>query len=191
MTIGEAVPDTVTAPIGPVVGLEVDGGTHHELSQFLIMEARLLDERRFNEWFLLIADDVHYWMPARYNRLSRELSGENAALGEIAHFDDDKVSLGQRVTRLNTGMAWAEDPPSRTRHLVTNVWARPADNADEYDVQSYFLIYRNRGSNEYDIWAGKRDDVLRRVGNRQWQIAKRTIILDQATILSKNLSVFF
>jgi 3-phenylpropionate/cinnamic acid dioxygenase small subunit len=151
----------------------------------------LLDDRRFDDWLLLFADDIHYWMPTRYNRLGRELDKELAGPGEVANFDEDKRSLGQRVFRINTGMAWAEDPPSRTRHLVCNVWARPAELPDEYDVQSAFLTYRNRGDTEVDVWAGRRDDLLRRVGPGTWQIARRKITIDQSTILSKNLSVFF
>ncbi len=179
------------APAIPRVVLEVDAGLQFEIEQFLYLEARLLDERRFDEWLLLFADDIHYWMPTRYNRLSRELDKEISGPGEVANFDEDKRSLGQRVFRINTGMAWAEDPPSRTRHLVCNVWVRPAEGADEYDVQSAFLTYRNRGDTEVDVWAGRRDDVLRRVGPGTWQIARRKITIDQSTILSKNLSVFF
>jgi 3-phenylpropionate/cinnamic acid dioxygenase small subunit len=190
MAIDQAAAGVDIAPI-PSVALEVDVATHHEVTQFLHLEARLLDERRHHEWLRLFADDIRYWMPCRYNRLAREIDKEVAAPGEVANFDEDKQSLGQRVFRLSTGMAWAEDPPSRTRHLVTNVWARPTDTTDELDVQSYFLTYRNRGDTEFDIWAGRRDDVLRRVAERTWQIARRTILLDQATILSKNLSVFF
>lgn len=190
MAIVQASPAVEAAPI-PSVGLEVDVATHHEVSQFLALEARLLDERRFDEWYRLFTDDIHYWMPCRYNRIAREMDKEIAAPGEVANFDEDKRSLGQRIFRLATGMAWAEDPPSRTRHLVTNVWVRPAATVDEYDVQSYFLTYRNRSDTEVDIWAGRRDDVLRRIAERTWQIARRTILLDQATILSKNLSVFF
>ena len=35
--------------------------------------------------------------------------------------DETKATLAGRIARLDTGMAWAEDPPSRTRHLVSNV----------------------------------------------------------------------
>lgn len=167
-----------------------DVGLQHELEQFLYFEARLLDERRFDEWLKLLADDIKYWMPTRYNRLLREQDREMATQFEIANFDEDKHSMAQRVFRLATGMAWAEDPPSRTRHLVNNVWVQLIDG-DEYEVQSAFLTYRNRGDTEVDVWVGRRDDVIRRVGPGVFQIARRTITLDQSTILSKNLSVFF
>nr|WP_239028450.1 aldo/keto reductase [Pseudonocardia acidicola] len=101
----------------PTFGLAVDPETQREVEQFLFFEARLLDERRFSEWYDLFSDDVHYWMPARYNRLLREMDKEVARPGEIANFDEDKRSLGQRVFRMNTGMAWAEDPPSRHQRL--------------------------------------------------------------------------
>jgi 3-phenylpropionate/cinnamic acid dioxygenase small subunit len=175
----------------PTVEIGVDPELHHEVEQFLYLEARLLDERNYDAWYSLLADDISYWMPGRYNRFVREIDHEFSEPGEMAHFDDDKESLGRRVARLRTGMAWAENPPSRTRHLVTNVWVRTSDTEDEFHVQSAFLVYRNRAQDEVDIWAGRRDDAIRRIGPRQWQIARRRITLDQSTILSKNLSVFF
>jgi 3-phenylpropionate/cinnamic acid dioxygenase small subunit len=174
----------------PRPGASVGVDVQHEVEQFLYFEARLLDERRFTEWWQLFTDDVHYWMPVRYNRQFRELDKETGQPGELAHFEEDKLSLYQRVYRLGTAMAWAEDPPSRTRHVISNVWARPADTENELDVQSAFIVYRNRGDYEVDIWAGRRDDVIRRVDGCL-QIARREILIDQATILSKNLSVFF
>jgi benzene/toluene dioxygenase beta subunit len=43
-----------------------------EIEQFLYHEARVLDERRYEEWYALLTDDIHYYMPTRYNRLKRE-----------------------------------------------------------------------------------------------------------------------
>lgn len=162
-----------------------------EVEQFLYLEARLLDDRRFHEWYDLLADDVHYWMPPRVNRSRRELHLEVEPPGRLAHFDDDKRTLGWRVKRLDTGMAWAEDPPSRTRHLVTNVSIETGEEP-EYEVRSAFLLYRNRLETEVDVFAGERQDRLRRVDTPAgWQIVRRTILLDQNTLLAKNLSVFF
>ena len=114
-----------------------------EIEQFLYHEARVLDERRYEEWYALLTDDIHYYMPTRYNRLKREAGKEFSAAGEAAFFDENKRSIAQRIRRLNTGMAWAEDPPSRTRHLVSNVVIRPRGNR-EYEVDCYYLLYRSR-----------------------------------------------
>src|SRR5687768_13002562 len=122
----------------------VDVELQHEIEQFLYLEAGLLDEREYAEWLELFAEDLHYWMPTRYNRLRREMDKEFSAPNETAYFDEDKESMGRRITRLETGMAWAEDPPSRTRHLFTNVRVVPTDAPDEYIVKANFLLYRTR-----------------------------------------------
>jgi len=88
-------------------------------------------------------------------------------------------------------MAWAEDPPSRTRHLITNVVVEPDSGTDdEYRVDSNFLVYRNRLETEVDLFAGSRTDLLRRTPDG-FRIASRRIVLDQNVLLSKNLSIFF
>lgn len=175
----------------PEIDVLVDPELQIEIEQFLYLEARMLDERHYDRWFAMLADDLHYWLPSRYNRLQRELDKEFAELGGMAHFDDDKEGMRRRVARLATGMAWAENPPSRTRHLISNISVVPTETTDEFSVNSAFIVYRNRADDEVDIWAGSRDDIVRRVGPRRWQIARRRIVLDQSTILSRNMSVFF
>jgi 3-phenylpropionate/cinnamic acid dioxygenase small subunit len=162
-----------------------------EIEQFLYYESRVLDERRYEEWYGLLADDLHYFMPTRYNRLRREGDKEFSAANEAAFFDEDKKSIAMRIRRLNTGMAWAEDPPSRTRHMVSNVMIRPRGNG-EYEVDCYYLLYRSRLEREVEMFVGMRHDVLRRADNPAgFQVARRTIILDQTVLLARNLSFFF
>lgn len=181
--------DSEGAPAGrsaPVVA----PGLQQEVEQFLYYEAELLDERRYRDWYGLMSDDIQYWMPTRYNRTLRELDEENSTPEMLAHFDDDKRTLGWRVAQLESGVHWAEDPPSRTRHLVTNVRIRPGATDGEFSVRSNFLLYRNRLDTEVDLWAGQREDTIRRVG-AAFQIARREILLDQTVILAKNMSVLF
>ncbi len=181
----EAAPPLSAAPM-------VEPALQHAIEQFLYYEARLLDDRRIDEWYELLADDIHYYMPTRYNRLKREADREFSGPHETALFDEDKRSIAQRIRRLHTGMAWAEDPPSRTRHLISNVMIRPGLKAGEYEVDSYYLIYRSRLEREVEMFVGSRHDLLRPVDTAaKWQIARRTIILDQATVLARNLSFFF
>ncbi len=76
------------------------------------------DRRRpFHRLLDLLAEDLHYWAPTRSNRLRRQQSLAVAARGEAAFFDETRASLAWRIRRFDSGMAWAEDPPSRTRHL--------------------------------------------------------------------------
>lgn len=167
------------------------------IEEFLYLEAELLDDHRYDEWLALLADDVHYWAPTQANRQRRDRGREASAPGEVALFDDDKTTLSWRVRQMGVATHWAEDPPSRTRHLVSNIRIAPGEAAGEYGVRSNFLCYRNRLRDEVDLWAGERRDVLRRVANGDgggqpgWLIARRAITLDQNVVLSKNLSVFF
>jgi 3-phenylpropionate/cinnamic acid dioxygenase small subunit len=173
-----------------------------EVEQILYREARLLDERRFHEWLELFTEDLRYCMYSRSNRyptVSKAIvmldpdryAGDAASWGDgMTILDETKDTLGRRIARLDTGMAWAEDPPSRTRHLITNIEVEPGDTATERTVFSNFLVYRSRSETEQDFYIGTRQDVLRQV-NGVWKIARRTIILDQNVLLAKNVSIFF
>ena len=174
----------------------------YEVEQFLYHEARLLDERRLHEWLELFTEDVRYWMPGRTSRYpvaskaigildpERYEADELSKDGELAIFDETKETLQARIMRLDTGMAWAEDPPSRTRHLITNIEVEPGDTAAELKVFSNYMVYRSRGETEQDFYVGRREDVLRQVDGT-WKIARRKIILDQNVLLAKNMSIFF
>jgi 3-phenylpropionate/cinnamic acid dioxygenase small subunit len=182
---------------GPVAGLRADRDVHFEVEQFYYEEAELLDDGRFTDWLDLFAEDLDYWMPTRTNRLRRQQALSIASRGEAAYYDETKESLAWRIRRFDSGMAWAEDPPSRTRHLVTNVVVHhlnPDDlagfTADDLEVRSAFLVYRNRLQREENIFAGSRVDILRRVEER-FQVARRVILLDQNVLQAKNISTFF
>jgi 3-phenylpropionate/cinnamic acid dioxygenase small subunit len=168
------------------------------IEQLLYREARLLDQRQFRDWLELFTEDVHYWMPTRFNRLRDregaaerwEIEREIADEGESAFFDETKETLELRVARLETGMAWAEDPPSRTRHVITNIEVEPTDSSEELRVYSNFVLYRSRLETQEDWFVGGREDLIRRVDG-QWRIARRKIIYDQAVSNAPNLSIFF
>jgi 3-phenylpropionate/cinnamic acid dioxygenase small subunit len=159
-----------------------------ELMQFYIREAWLLDERKLQEWLDLFAEDVLYFIPRRKNVPRRESHREVTELGDLALVEDDKRYLEMRVARLDTGMAWAEDPPSRTRHLIGNLVVEPLAGGD-VRAKTAFLVYRSHLETDQQLLAGSRDDVLRRVDGA-WKVAKRTIVLDANVLLDKNLSIF-
>lgn len=188
---------TGPAITGPLFGQRADRETHFEVEQFYYDEAELLDDGRFTDWLELLADDLDYWMPTRTNRLRRQQALSIAARGEAAFYDETKESLAWRIRRFDSGMAWAEDPPSRTRHLITNVVVRHVDpsqhrefSVDDLEVRSAFLVYRNRLQREENIFAGRRTDILRRV-SAGLQVARRVVLLDQNVLQAKNISTFF
>jgi 3-phenylpropionate/cinnamic acid dioxygenase small subunit len=166
-----------------------------EIEDFLYREADLLDERRYEDWLALVAEDIRYWMPMRRNvKLGDEAREFTRADHDINWFDEGKDTLERRVKQIMTGMHWAEDPISRISHLISNVQLlelRPSAAAPaEVVVRCRFLVYRNRVETETDLLVGKREDVLRRAGGG-WLIARRKIILDQNVLMAKNLTFFF
>ncbi len=171
-----------------------------EVADFLYREADLLDERRFEDWLELLAEDLVYFMPMRRNvRQGYHDEQENTIQGQgISWMDEDKWTLTKRVEQIRTGIHWAEEPMSRVCHVVTNVQvldARPSvEAAQEAVVRSRFLIHQNRGEYETYTFVGKRTDTLRRAGTGgqgDWRVARREIILDQNVLLAKNLTAFF
>jgi 3-phenylpropionate/cinnamic acid dioxygenase small subunit len=161
-----------------------------DIEDFYYREAELLDDRKLREWFALLADDIRYWMPIRHNPLERpeNPADELAKPGEGYYFDDDKESLRIRVERVYARNAWAEMPPSRTRHLITNVRVKK-DDGRAVEVHANFLVYRTRMEADQDLFVGVRHDLLRR-DRGGFKIARRTIILDQAVLSAKNISIF-
>jgi len=161
----------------------------YEIEQFFFEEAAILDARKYREWLALVTDDIHYWMPIRRTVTRTDLEFEFTKPGAMAYFDDDRELLEMRVKKLEASSAWSEDPPSRSRHFVSNIRILDVSD-DEVTVDLCFHLYRTRLNTDVDSWVGRRTDVLRRAG-RSLKIAKRYIFLDQTVIVSKNMSTIF
>jgi 3-phenylpropionate/cinnamic acid dioxygenase small subunit len=158
-----------------------------EIVSFLYREAELLDDCQFSSWLALFTEDTHYVMPVRTTQFRATGDGFH----DVAFFDENFVSLRTRVKRLETNFAWAETPPSRTRHFISNVLVEPANKKDEFAVRSNFMVTRTRSDQGYQLFTGQRQDILRRVEDSTFKIADRRILIDQTTLSGSNLSVFF
>lgn len=171
----------------PAPTTPVDFSTSHAITEFLYREALALDERRFRDWLAMLTEDIRYEVPVRVTR-------EGLAEWELSPtsriFDDDHQTLNVRVQRLETDFSWAEQPPSRTRHYVTNVIVDHTETTDEYLVHSNCFIYRSRGDNpEPSLYSLFRKDTVRATANG-WRLARRWAAFDQSLINAHNLSIF-
>ena len=158
-----------------------------EIVEFLYREAEFLDDNRFGEWLNLFTEDTHYVMPVRTTQFRAKGDG----FQDVAFFEENYVSLRTRVKRLDTNFAWAETPPSRTRHFISNILAEPAEKPGEIAVRSNFFVTRTRSDQGYQFFTGQRRDLLRRSGSGELKIADRRILIDQTTLSGSNLSIFF
>jgi PAH dioxygenase small subunit len=160
---------------------------HNEATDFLYEEAHLLETGEFEDWLLMLDDEVEYIAPVRRTRLRHEGSEFDPAM---MHFEETIDTLKQRVRRLRTRYAFAEDPPSRTRRLVTNIRVHETDVSNEYAVSSSLLVLRNhRDDPTFHLIAARRDDVLRQHPEGM-QLLRRTVLLDSAALPTANLAIF-
>ena len=167
--------------------IRVGEPAHDEATDFLYEEAHLLETGDFEEWLLMLDDDVEYLAPVRRTRLRHEGNEFDAA---AMHFEDTIDTLKQRVRRIRTRYAFAEDPPSRTRRLVTNIRMHETDVPTEYAVSSSLLVLRNQlDEPTFHLIAALRKDVLRRQP-QGLKLLRRTILMDSAALTTNNLAIF-
>jgi 3-phenylpropionate/cinnamic acid dioxygenase small subunit len=142
-----------------------------ELSRFdaedlLYAEARLLDERRYTAWLAMLTADASYWIPQ---------NGEGGDPShEISIVYDDAARLRDRIARLGTGMAHAQNPPSKTRRLISNVQIIETEE-NRATSSSVFLMYELRRGRER-IFAGRYEHRMR-YENGGWKIAAKKAVL--------------
>ena len=160
-----------------------------EISQFLFREARILNEERYEEWLGMMTDDIHYWMPGIQARHRKDKT-PRLDPRRMAFFDDDMLNLRRRVTRFMTPTAWAEDPPTRACHVISNIEVERTELDNEFKVYSTFIKCRGRGEAEEFWLCGRRTDLLRRVDGGALRLASREIVITQSVLLAKNLNVF-
>lgn len=111
---------------------------------FLYREARLADESRYDEWLALWRDPAVYWVPANEDDYDPEQ--------HLSIIYDDYQRLCDRVDRLKTGAAWAQDPPSRLRRLISNVEIG-AVAGNVLTVSSNFVLGESRRGRQRSYYA--------------------------------------
>ncbi|RZF63454.1 3-phenylpropionate/cinnamic acid dioxygenase subunit beta [Sphingomonas populi] len=160
--------------------------TYSRVVLFLYLEARALDRRDFITWKSMLAEDIRYRMPIRVTKHKQYDGIDHGML----HFDDDYRSLSSRLGRLELKSAWAEDPPSRTRRMVTNILVSRTDTENEFDVFSYLHLLRSRGDEpDMSHLSCERSDRIRFEGDVT-KICNREILMDQSVLGMPNLAVF-
>lgn len=138
------------------------------VADFLIEEARLLDERRFRDWMGLFADDGSYWVPA--------VPGQKSPHEQASLFYDDRELMKTRIDRLEHPRIHVQTPPSRTAHLVGNVVIEQADAGNgEFLVGSTVIMVEYR-EDAQRLFAGRQHHRLRRQGDT-FRIAQKRVDL--------------
>ena len=178
-------------------GKPVEMVRHFEIERFLVREARLLDTRHFDEWVELFTDDARYWIPVRKVRTITNQPGDRDVDHELSREHEPYVlnetlpELRLRIKRMHTTkQLWSENPPSRNRHLITNIEALQSATTGEFNVTSNFVVFHARFDEQGTQYFGERQDVLRLVAD-SFKIAYRKVILDSSVIWSGAVTSFF
>ena len=117
-----------------------------QLIAFVLAEARLLDELRFDEWLQLFTEDGHYWMPLAHGQTDTKL---HASL-----MYEDKLLLKIRVERLHGARTYSQQPRSRCHHLLQQPTVESRDDAaGVYTTRTAFHYVETR-MDEQTLYAG-------------------------------------
>ena len=144
--------------------------TDAELARFVRFEARLLDERRFDEWYALFAEDAHYWVPA--------VHGQKSPLTENSLAYEDKLLLQLRLERLRSPLAYSQKPASRCLHVLQEPEVEKRDDAKgEFLLRTPF-IYTETKADESQRYAATAWHTLVSVDGKLRIKLKRVDILN-------------
>jgi 3-phenylpropionate/cinnamic acid dioxygenase small subunit len=112
--------------------------TEAELAKFIYQEARLLDEKRFDQWYELFTEDAHYWVPL--------VPGQTDPLTHNSLAYEDKLLLKLRIERLKQPTAFSQKPASRCLHVLQAPQLENSDDArGEFRLRTTFLYTETKG----------------------------------------------
>src|SRR5579863_5017205 len=103
--------------------------------QFLLHEARLLDEAKFDEWLALFTPEAWYWVPSEPDQAD--------PVETVSLIYDDRRLLETRVRRLSSPRMYSQEPRSRTSRIVANVTIEEAAK-NACTIRSKFMMIEYR-----------------------------------------------
>ena len=117
-----------------------------DLVAFVIHEARLIDEQRFDEWLDLFAEDGHYWMPLEADQTDPIL--------QQSLFYDDKLLMRIRVERLKGARTYSQKPKSRCHHMLQTPLVESIDADANLSITWTPFHYVETRLDEQTLFAG-------------------------------------
>jgi biphenyl 2,3-dioxygenase beta subunit len=154
------------------------------IQRFLYAEAALLDRRAYQAWFALMTHDIRYRVTTVSARPAQDKTSRFAII------DEDAQTLKMRIDQISDpNLTHAENPPTLTQRLVSNVEAYYGERNGVFEAASSILLYASRpGSPETGLYAGERQDILIRDSSGV-RIAERTVNLAQTVLRDSTLSL--
>lgn len=147
-----------------------------DLFEFVAHEARLLDQRRWDEWLSLFAEDGRYWVP-----LAGAAQADRTATNSLA--DEDRLLLALRIERLKNPRAHSEHPPTRCQHVLQRPSVLSQDPAaGAYELHTPFVYFEARAGRQIVLAGSCRHHLVRVAGQIRIRL-KRVDLLDAGEAL--------
>jgi len=99
-------------------------------------EGMYLDQRRWDEWLDLFADDAVYWVPA-WKDENEPTTDPDSELSLIYYAS--RAGLADRVWRLRSGQSVASTPLRRTTHMTSGILAEMSEG--EAKAYAAFIVH--------------------------------------------------
>nr|AMK59210.1 benzoate 1,2-dioxygenase hydroxylase component beta subunit [uncultured bacterium UPO45] len=146
----------------------------HHVESFLYREARLMDTHAYDEWLALWTDDALYWAPSNDDDIDPQR--------HVSIIYENKARMEDRIRRLKSGAAYAQDPKSRLSRVIANVDIEEGANGD-VTVHSVFNLTALRRS-RIDIFAGRATHTLRPDGDSFKIAAKKVMLINNDEVIN-------
>jgi len=145
-----------------------------QIENFLYREARLMDEHAYDEWLALWTEDALYWVPANADDIDPQR--------HVSIVYEDKARLEDRIARLKSGAAYAQDPKSRLRRVIANIEIEEGENG-EVTVYANFNLTELRRSQQR-TFAGRTIHKLRPDGTSFKVASKKVLLVNNDEVIS-------
>jgi 3-phenylpropionate/cinnamic acid dioxygenase small subunit len=119
----------IAAPVKTAAALK------ERVEQFLFRQSELLDNKHWQDYIDLFANDGVYWMPVTPDQTEWE--------GSASIFAEDKMLMQVRMGRVTHPNAWSQAPMWATNHVVGNIVIE-SETAKEVVVRSRFHMMELR-----------------------------------------------
>ncbi|HEU5294751.1 MAG TPA: aromatic-ring-hydroxylating dioxygenase subunit beta [Burkholderiaceae bacterium] len=120
--------------------------TREQLIDLVLLEARLLDETRYDKWNALFADDGIYWVPLEPD--------QPEGPQHTSHLYEDKLLRDLRVERLKSPRAFSQQPRSRSHHLLQQPSIEAFEPAANRFVTRCQFHYTEAQADEINFFVG-------------------------------------
>lgn len=132
--------------------------TDQELVEFVLREARLLDQQRLEDWLDLFAEDGRYWMPVEWDQTDPRLT--------TSLMYEDKLLLRIRIDRLKGKTTYSQSPRSRCHHVLQTPQIDERDDRERRYVTWTPLHYVESRADQQTLYAAWATHHLSMVGDQ-------------------------